>query len=149
MEPRWRLGAWLGTPAPGALELQRRELAVRKVELDYGLSLPHEFRDYLLFASPVEQAWDQELVIWWPIERLRPIPDEYQDPVGDPEIAATAAYWLFFADFSDWSWAWAINCGEGEQRGKVALIGGEPDRIVADSFSDFVERHFTDPDSLS
>ncbi len=149
MEARWRLGAWLGTPAPDPTELKRREQAVEKVERDYALRLPGEFRDYLLFASPVEQAWDKELVIWWPIERLRPMPAEYQKPVGDPEVAATAASWLFFADFSDWSWAWAINCGEGEQRGQVALIGGEPDRIVADSFSNFVERHFTDPNSLS
>ncbi len=149
MEPRWRLGAWLGTPAPGPLELQRRESAVRKVEQDYGLTLPDDFRDYLLFASPVEQAWDKEMVIWWPIERLRPIPEEYHHPIDAPEVAETAAQWLFFADFSDWSWAWAIHCGDGAQRGRIVLIGGSPDRIVADSFAEFVERHLSDPDSLS
>jgi len=148
METTRRLAKWLGTDPPGPVESQRRELAVLKVERDYRLSLPDDFRDYLLRASPVDQAWDDEMVIWWPIERLRNIPDEYESPVTEMQVATTAADWLFFADFSLWCWAWAINCGDGEDRGKVALIGGSPDRVVAGSFANFVERHLTDPNSL-
>jgi hypothetical protein len=144
-----KLGAWLGVGAVGAAELERRELAIRKVEQDYGVSLPDDFRLYLLKASPIEQAWDSEMVIWWPIERLRNVPDEYEHAIGDDRVASSAPEWLFFADFSLWSWAWAICCGEGEDRGRVALIGGSPDRIVADSFAEFVDRHFSDPNSLS
>ncbi|HYD38316.1 MAG TPA: helix-turn-helix transcriptional regulator [Allosphingosinicella sp.] len=33
-------------------------------------------------------------------------------------------------------------------RGRVALIGGSPDRFVADSFSDFVTRYLRAPDSV-
>ena len=143
-----RLAKWLGTGSVGAAELERRELAVRKVEQETGLSLPEDFRLYLLHASPIDQAWDDEMVIWWPIERLKTIPDEYEGPIGLEGVAASAAEWLFFADYCLWCWAWAICCGEGEDRGRIALIGGSPDRIVADSFTEFVDRHLSDPDSL-
>lgn len=143
-----QLARWLGTEVPGAAELARRERALAKVEQETGLTLPDDFRDYLLQASPTEQAWDDEMVIWWPIERLRSIPDEYEHAVTDPRIAANASDWLFFADFCLWCFAWAINCGEGEDRGRIALIGGAPDRIVADDLSEFVRRHLSDPASL-
>jgi hypothetical protein len=143
-----RLAKWLGTDAPGAVELERRQAAIRQVEQETGLSLPEDFRLYLLHASPLDQAWDDEMVIWWPIERLRAIPDEYESDVTDAAIAAQAKDWLFFADFCLWCWAWAINCGDGEDRGKVALIGGSPDRIVAAGFAEFVDRHLSDPASL-
>lgn len=68
--------------------------------------------------------------------------------MDDAVIAAEAHSYLFFADYSIWCWAWAICCGDGPNRGKVALVGGAPDRIVADSFSDFVERYLRDPASV-
>ncbi len=149
MEPvQKRLAKWLGTGVLGAAELERRELAIRKVEQDNGLALPDDFRLYLLHASPIDQAWDDEMVIWWPIERLKNIPDEYEYAVKDPRVASNAKDWLFFADFSLWCWAWAICCGEGEDRGRIALVGGSPDRIVAGSFAEFVDRHLSDPNSL-
>ena len=149
MEPvQKRLAKWLGTGALGAAELERRELAIRKVEQDNSLALPDDFRLYLLHASPIDQAWDDEMVIWWPIERLKNIPDEYEQAVKDPRVASNAEDWLFFADFSLWCWAWAICCGEGEDRGRIALVGGSPDRIVAGSFAEFVDRHLSDPNSL-
>jgi len=143
-----KLAAWLRTGSPGPDERQRRELAIQKVEQDYQLSLPEDFRLYLLHASPTDQAWDDEMVIWWPIERLRNIPDEYDHPIAEPRIASQASDWLFFADFSLWCWAWAICCGDGEDRGAIGLIGGSPDRVVADSFSEFADRHLSDPNSL-
>lgn len=144
-----RLGAWLGTAVPGPEERARRESAIQEVEQQYRLTLPEDFRLYLLDASPIEQAWDKEMVIWWPIERLKNIADECPEWLAEPLPAvANPAEWLFFADFSLWSWAWAICCGAGEDRGRIVLIGGSPDRIVADSFAEFVERHLTDPNSL-
>jgi hypothetical protein len=149
IEPAFtKMAARLGTAPPGRAELDRRELAIRKVERGYGLSLPDDFRLYLLHASQLDQAWDDELVIWWPIERLRNVPEEYEHPVAEQRVASSAAEWLFFADFSLWAWAWAICCGKSEDRGRIALIGGSPDRIVADSFTEFVDRHLSDPDSL-
>ena len=48
-----------------------------------------------------------------------------------------------------WSWAWAICCEEGGDRGKVALIGGAPDRIVVSSFTEFVKAYIEDSPAVS
>ena len=60
-----------------------------------------------------------------------------------------AGKYLFFADDMAWCWAWAICCDGGEDHGKVALIGGAPDHVVARSFSEFVEAYVGDPLSVS
>lgn len=43
-----------------------------------------------------------------------------------------------------WCWAWAICCSEGPNRGKVAMIGGQPNHFVADSFRDFLAMALAD-----
>jgi hypothetical protein len=50
----------------------------------------------------------------------------------------------FFADYLIWCWAWAIVCGDDENRGRVVVISGH-DRFVADSFAQFVDLHISDP----
>ena len=54
---------------------------------------------------------------------------------------------LFFADYMAWCWAWIICCEEGEDHGRVAVIGAG-DRRVADSFTDFVKAHIADSMSV-
>ncbi|MBQ1497868.1 MAG: hypothetical protein IIZ38_06105 [Sphingomonas sp.] len=54
---------------------------------------------------------------------------------------------LFFADYMAWCWAWIICCEEGEDHGRVAVIGAG-DRRVADSFTDFVKAHVADSMSV-
>jgi len=121
---------------------------VEQLERRYGLTLPDDFRAYLVGAAPAEEYWDDGDAIWWPVHRIRNIPDEYQHPIRHPVIARDARTYLFFADFMIWCWAWAICCGDGGDRGKVAVINGNSDRFVADSFSQFVERYVKDPESV-
>ena len=87
---------------------------------------------------------DAETTAWWPLQRLKNIPDEYPHTVTDPTIAKNAPRYIFFADYMIWCWAWAIDCGDGKDRGRVAVIGGSPDRFVADSFAEFVDRYVED-----
>ena len=82
---------------------------------------------------------------WWSVDHVRNISDEYQHPISDAELAAEAASYLFFADYMIWSWAWAICCGDGPNRGKIAVISS-PDRFVASSFSEFVDGYLRDPE---
>jgi hypothetical protein len=79
---------------------------------------------------------------------VKNIPDEYEHEVDNPQIADEAASYLFFADYMIWCWAWAVCCSEGPNRGKVALIGGSPDRFVANSFSEFIDEYLVDPKGL-
>ncbi|MEI9851687.1 MAG: SMI1/KNR4 family protein [Sphingomonas sp.] len=127
-------------PRAGVAALERR----------YGIAIPEDFRDYLLRACPAEDLWDAGSghdFIWWGLGRIKNIPDEYEQPIRNPEIASEAHRYLFFSDYCIWFWAWAICCSDGPNRGKVAVIG-DSERFVANSFAQFVETYRTRPDAL-
>jgi hypothetical protein len=52
---------------------------------------------------------DNEMVTWWNFDRIKNIPDEYAHELG-PVITNGGREFLFFADYLDWCWAWAISC---------------------------------------
>jgi hypothetical protein len=124
------------------------ESIARGIEQRYAVALPHDFRAYLLHAAPRDDFYDNDDVTWWPPSRIKNIPDEYAVPINDRRLAAQAPTCLFFADYFIWASAWVICCGEGGDRGKVALIGAS-DRIVAGSFTEFVRAYVTDPLSVT
>ena len=145
MEAHERLLNWWAAtgryiPAHGTTDA-----AICALEKRYSLTVPEDLRRYLVNACPADALlWDDEDTIWWPVTRIRNIPEEYEHEIADERIAAKAGQYLFFADYSIWCWAWAIACTEDEDRGRVVIIGGNPDRFVADSFSDFVDRYTRD-----
>lgn len=122
--------------------------AVASLECKYELILPADFRDYLLFAAPrTDEGMDGEYFEWWPVSRIKNIPDEYEHPVSE-WLQPDAAGYLFFADLLIWCWAWAICC-RGPDYGKVAVIGVPQERFVADSFGAFVNLYLSDAHALA
>lgn len=116
------------------------ETEIQSLEQRYGIRFPDDFREYLCFACPAEDdTFDDHTSTWWPVARIKNIPDEYDHKISDEAISRNAANYIFFADYSIWCCAWAICCDESESRGKVALIGGSPDRLIADSFAEFID----------
>jgi len=85
---------------------------------------------------------DDDGIIWWPPKRIHTLREETRrDPSPQCcnfEIENEAGSYLIFADFLDWCYAYAICCNDGPNRGKVALVGLNPDRFVAKSFETFV-----------
>jgi hypothetical protein len=136
-----QLEAWLtksGITTKGA-----GAAAVEALEQRYDVTLPEDFRTYLLELSPDEESLDDEVTNWWPVGDIKSIPDENRHEISHPEIELEKGQYLFFADFMLWCWAWAICCSNGPNRGRVAVIAGQ-DEFVADSFSEFVERYLRD-----
>ena len=128
--------------------IRQDEASLAQLEARYGITLPEEFRDYLSCASPKDEFCVDQFTAWWPIERIRSIPQECGD-IENPAVAANAGNYLFFADFAVWCYAWAINCGHDEHRGRVVVIGSSDDRFVADSFGAFVDQYIEDPFSVA
>ena len=143
------LVAWLKLPA-----LDERESAVVRsgidaVEQRYDLRLPEDFRSHLMrMGAGGGEIWDDELVLWWPVARLRNMLEEYPQGSANPEIVRDAGQYIFFADYSIWCWAWAICCREGRNYGKVVVIGAAGDPFVAGSFTEFVTGYLRDPLSV-
>jgi hypothetical protein len=137
LQRHWRdTGAGMSTVALSAQSID-------SLEQKYGLRLPDDFRDYLLHACPANENWDNDLIGWWSIDRIKNIVDEHPHKIKDETIERDAAKYLFFADYCIWCWAWAIACGEDQNRGRVVVISGH-DRFVADSFAQFVDLYIDD-----
>ena len=142
LTPLERLLRWWDEPAsPGVADARLSELERR-----YDVRLPEGFRAYLKAAMPSGNTWDDEGTRWWPLDEIKSVRDEcgiqtgYSPAMGDDRR-------LIFADFLIWCHAWAVDCSEGPDRGKVRIITGT-DRYVADSFDDFIDRYMRDDHSV-
>jgi hypothetical protein len=127
-----------------------RATGVDALERRCSVRLPEDFRDYLLHRAPiVEDIWDDQHTAWWSLGRVKSVAEDFDGAISHPDIEARKTQYLVFADFLVWSWAWAVACTEDEHRGKVALIGGEPDRFVATTFTDFERLYAEDIHAVS
>src|SRR5215472_15928839 len=85
---------WRGTKAKvGIVELNHESVA--SLEQRYSIQLPDDFRDYLLHSCPKDDFGYDKETTWWPRDRLKNIPDEYEHKVTDATIAKNAAKYVF------------------------------------------------------
>lgn len=144
MKPFQRLQRhWLDTGANVRITALG-ENRVGALEQKYGVILPGDFREYLLQSCPLNGEMDSDTTSWWPVDRIKNIPEEYEHEIKNPTVAGNASTYLFFADYAIWCWAWAIACGDDENRGKVVVINGVSDHFVAGSFGEFIDRYVND-----
>jgi hypothetical protein len=144
VKPYEKLQRYWADSEEGLCTTSTSERAVDRLERTYGVRLPDDFKAYLIHCCPaIDDSFDQNITTWWPLGRIKNIPEEYRHPIGHEVIARDATKYLFFADYCIWCWAWAIACGDDENRGRVAIIGGNG-RFVADSFAEFVDRYVED-----
>lgn len=123
------------------------ESEVASLEAHYGLLLPADVRAYLLHACSTLDDGGQmdDCTAWWGLERIRSVVEECDDQ-SPMTLAIDPRKTLIFADHLIWCWAWAACCDGGDNHGRVMVIG--PDRWVADSFAEFIDRYLTDEQSL-
>ncbi|HTK34415.1 MAG TPA: hypothetical protein VL358_03900 [Caulobacteraceae bacterium] len=139
------LSHWAALSYPRVVTHGEREVA--SLEAHYGLGTPTDFRTYLLHAcSTLDDGGEMDdCNAWWGLERIRPVVEECDDQ-SPMTLTADTRKTLIFADHMIWCWAWAICCDGGRNHGRVMVIG--PDRWVADSFAEFIDRYVTDQPSL-
>lgn len=140
---------WSAETDPLIIPGPREESEIRAIETRYGVELPEDFRAYLRLACPAADAMDQQNVEWWIPERIKNIPDEYENHLDNASVRDEPHTYLFFADMAIWCWAWAINCGPGSNRGRVVVIGMRDDPFVASSFAEFVDLFIEDVRQVS
>jgi hypothetical protein len=130
----------------------RGQTTARNLEQRYGLRLPQDFSAYVDEASPLFDQTDSGGITWWAPGRIRSLREECGPSTPDEQrnqrLEEEADSYLIFADYLDWCYAYAICCSDGPNRGKIALIGVEPDRLVASDFATFVDLAAADSDRL-
>ena len=114
------------------------------------LSVP-DFREYLLNVNGMAQIGghdsDERSFSFWPLSRIKSVPAECTEKrVETPKLDDVGRYFAF-ADYMQWSWAYAI-CLASSHLGKILQFGTHSPRIVADSFSQFVEAYLADSEQL-
>jgi hypothetical protein len=125
--------------------------ALREFELQSGLAMPLEFREYFLNVNGMAQIGGQDCdengFAFWPFDRIRPIHEECEsNKVPLPAIEEIQSYFAF-SDYMQWSWAYAISFAPG-QMGNVLQFGTRCPRIVARSFGEFVDAYLKDSEQL-
>ncbi len=129
---------------PSTFRAGNTEAAVAALEFKYQITIPTDFRDYLLHGMPLGENWDSWGTNWWWLDRIRSVREEFPDQAPHASVAHLADKTLFFADWLIWCGAWAIVCSDGPERGKIVCQWSEKPAIVADNFGDFVERYIVD-----
>lgn len=113
--------------------------------------LPHDFREYLLNVDGMTQVGGQDCdgkgFAFWPLSRIRTVPEECAAKgVRTPVFDGTENY-LAFADYMQWSWAYAIGVSKTES-GRILQFGTRSPRIVAESFAEFADAYIRDSAQL-
>lgn len=132
-----------GNPVESVCEFESRN----------SVTLPADFRDYFLNVDGMVQSGgddcDQGGFSFWPLARLRSVPEECaQHRLAAPGIESPDEYFVF-ADYLQWSWAYAIRLTSGPlEANPVIHVGTLRPRVVADSFSQFVDLYLRDAEEL-
>ncbi len=112
-----------------------------------GVVLPDDMRSYWLSADGMPEAMgksqDREGFSFWPLHRVARADIELRRV--SPKLAATSenTEYYVFADYLDWSWAYAIKLRSSDV-GKVVIVDGVSTSSVADSFAEFIEAYLVD-----
>ena len=124
---------------------------IEEFEQRYNVSVPPDMRDYLLRVDGMDMNsltsyQDKAGFSFWPRKRIKTAAEEAHDH--------TTGYWSFrdqnslflFADYLDWSWAYAIRLLKSPSaETPVFIIGKRESPIeIAKSFSEFVDLYVVD-----
>lgn len=128
------------------------EQRISEFEHRYHMNLPPDFRGYFLQVDGMSRHWpsaqDTEGYAFWSLDRVKSVPEEaVKHNSGQEWSSFPGAESLFvFADYLDWSWAYAIRLlTDPLESGRIFIIGKQETPIeIADSFSDFVELYLVD-----
>ena len=128
------------------------ESALIEFEAKNSLRLPLDIRQYLAVANGMSSIpgndVDSNGFRFWPLEQMRPVPMVCAEAgVPVPAVQDPLRYFVF-ADYLDWSWAYAIDLvGDGSGHSVIHVGTLEP-KTVAHSFREFVDLYVQDSREL-
>ena len=123
-----------------------QEACLSEFEERNGVVLPWDFKRYFLTADGLSND-DSDGFLFWPLASVKSVAAVYaeeSESVPLPMVDKQNQYFVF-ADYLQWSWAYAIDLADRiVARNPVILVGTPEPTVVAQSFSDFVELYLSD-----
>jgi hypothetical protein len=118
----------------------------------HSVLLPLDLREYFLELNGLAHGWQNEQdpngFSFWQLSRVAPVSSLKAQHPHLPPVPEADSYFVF-ADYLQWSWAYAIRLtGDASAQNPVIIVGKEPLVIVATSFSDFVDLYIADAPAL-
>jgi hypothetical protein len=134
--------------APGNPEARLQEF-----ERHNSVILPPDLRDYFLSVDGMVQVGGHDCdptgFAFWPLARVKGVAEECAEhSLAIPEVADPDRYFVF-ADYLQWSWAYAIYLSDRPSRpNPVIHVGTIRPKTVAASFAEFVDLYLRDAREL-
>jgi hypothetical protein len=121
-------------------------------QVRYGVTLPADFKAYFLRVNGMIQlgndSEDEHGFSFWPLWKLkdlRALRDDEEVEVPDVNLMKN----FVFADYLQWSWAYAINLdADAATWGQIVPVGALTHTVIAPSFSGFVDLYVADASEL-
>jgi hypothetical protein len=136
-----------------AIAAGNSEQNVRHFEFRNGVILPPDLREYFLSVDGMVQAGGQDCdpagFSFWSLARVRNVVKECAEQSVDiPDVQDQDKYFVF-ADYLQWSWAYAIHLGDRlSVPNPIIHVGAPAMQVVAGSFAEFVELYLQDSEKL-
>ncbi|RSK36312.1 SMI1/KNR4 family protein [Hymenobacter metallilatus] len=133
------------------------EQQVSEFEATHNLIIPHDLRGYFVAVNGTDRLPDNEFYTFCTLEQFQPITkvldawkngiprhSDVLEKIGSPQNC------FVFADYSIYLFAYAIRLypTESAQNEVYAICGGEY-RIIAKSFSEFIDLYLQQADELT
>ena len=119
-----------------------------RFERSFSIKLPDDFRIYYRRTNGMgPPGQDKAGFAFWSLDSIQPALLALKDAGAHAKPRGADDYYVF-ADYLDWSWAYAIRLTRAQTDNPVALIGKENLEIVAHSFSEFIELYLCDSPQL-
>lgn len=118
-----------------------------------GVLFPEDFRNYLLHVDgmvPVAtDDCDENGFSFWTLARIKNVVKEFAQHSSPIPKVANADQYFVFADYLQWSWAYAIQLTNHlSESNQIIHVGTLRPKVIARSFTEFVELYLRDAEDL-
>lgn len=141
---------WNGFGLTTGAKLSPRDIDA--FQSQHNVVVPADLRDYFLELNGLAHGWqndeDPNGFAFWQLSRVTPVALVKRQHPHLPPVPESERYFLF-ADYLQWSWAYAIRLTrESSASSSIIIVGKEPLVVVAPSFSAFVDLYIADAPQL-